>query len=213
MQYALFSDIHGNLAALEAVWNAIHIAGLADRPVLTAGETVGYGPHPEACVDFLRARPECVSVKGNYDKNVALFPEREAEYRKKWGSSRPDKFKAIRRDSLTISDETRRWLSDLPTEVSLALDAVPTALAHYSPGGKEGIGTWTLDTRLVDLAANTDAKVVVCGHTHTPFVRRAGGILWVNPGSLGRDWNGRCWYAILTLTPGLPPSAELKSLR
>ena len=218
MQYALFSDIHGNLAALEAVWNALQIAGLTDRPVLNAGDTVGYGPDPEACVDFLRARAECVSVKGNYDKNVALFPEREAEYRKKWGSSRPDKFDAIRRDSRTISGETRRWLSDLPAEVSLALGDAPirsnavghTVLTHYSPGGKEGIGTWTLDTRLVDLAENTDAKVVVCGHTHTPFVRRIGGILWVNPGSLGRDWNGRCRYAILTLEPGLPPSAELK---
>ncbi len=212
MQYALFSDIHGNLTALEAAWSAIETDGLTDRAVLNAGDTVGYGPDPEACVEFLRAHPESVSVKGNYDKNVALFPEREAEYRKKWGSSRPDKFEAIRRDSQVISTETRRWLSNLPAEVSLSLDDVPIVLTHYSPGGKEGIGTWTLDTRLVDLAENTDAKVVVCGHTHTPFVRRIGGILWVNPGSLGRDWNGRYRYAILTLEPGLPPSAELKAV-
>ncbi len=210
MQYAVFSDIHGNLAALQAVWAAIEAAGLADRPVLNAGDTVGYGSDPEACVEFLRARPQCVSVKGNYDKNVALFPEREAEYRKKWGSLRPDKLEAIRRDSSVISDDTRYWLSDLPAEASLALEDVPIVLTHYSPGSKEGIGTWTLDTRLVDLAASTNAKVVVCGHTHTPFVRRVGGILWVNPGSLGRDWNGRRRYAILTLTPGQPPSAELK---
>lgn len=212
MQYALFSDIHGNLAALEAVWNAIETAGLIDRSVLNAGDTVGYGPDPAACVEFLRARANCVSVKGNYDKNVALFPEREAEYRKKWGSSRPDKFEAIRRDSSVISTETRRWLSDLPAEVSLTLEDAPIVLTHYSPGGKEGIGTWTLDTRLVDLAANTNAKVVVCGHTHTPFVRHIGGILWINPGSLGRDWNGRYRHAILTLEPGLPPSAELKAV-
>ena len=212
MQYALFSDIHGNLAALEAVWNAIYAAGLTNRPVLNAGDTVGYGPDPEACVEFLRTRSQCVSVKGNYDKNVALFPEREAEYRKKWGSLRPDKFEAIRRDSLAVSEETRVWLRDLPAEAHLALEDVPIVLTHYSPGSKEGIGTWTLDTRLVDLAANTDAKVVVCGHTHTPFVRRVGGILWINPGSRGRDWNGRQRYAILTLTPGLPPSAELRFL-
>ncbi len=212
MQYAVFSDIHGNFAALQAVWNAIEVIGLIDRPVLNAGDTVGYGPDPEACVDFLRARPQCASVKGNYDKNVAQFPEREAEYRKKWGGARPDKFEAIRRDSSVISGETRSWLSDLPAEVPLTLDGVPVVLTHYSPGSKEGIGTWTLDTRLVDLAANTNAKVVVCGHTHTPFVRQVSGILWVNPGSIGRDWNGRSRYAILTLEPGLPPSAELKFL-
>jgi len=78
VQYALFSDVHGNFVALQAVWNAIESNGLADRPVLNAGDTVGYGPDPEACVGFLRARPECTSVKGNYDKNVALFPERES---------------------------------------------------------------------------------------------------------------------------------------
>ena len=221
MQYALFSDIHGNLEALQAVWSALESVGLtANRPVLNAGDNVGYGPDPEACVRFLRAHPECVCAEGNYDKNVALFPEREAEYRKKWAGPRPDKFAAIRRDSQAISDETRYWLRDLPAEVGLTLDGVPVVLTHYAPGSREGIGTWTPDTRLVDLAANTNAQVVICGHTHTPFVRRVGGILWVNPGSLGLDWtgsrdrkwSGRCRYAVLTLEPGLPPSAELKAV-
>jgi len=213
LQYAIISDIHGNLAALEAVWNALEAAGLTERPVLNAGDNVGYGPDPEACVRFLQGRPVCVSVKGNYDKNVALYPEREAEYRKKWGGSRPEKFAAIRRDSLAISEQTRRWLFELPAEVRLTLDAVPIILTHYSPGSKEGIGTWTPDTRLAELAETTDAKVVVCGHTHTAFVRSVGGVLWVNPGSLGRDWNGRYRYAVLTLEPNLPPTAALKTVR
>ena len=212
MQYALFSDTHGNLTALQAVWDVLESAGLTDRPVLNAGDTVGYGPDPESCVRFLQERPECVSVRGNYDKNVALFPEREAEYRKKWGVSRPDKFAAIERDSAAISGSTRRWLSGLPAEAALTLEGVSTVLTHYSPGSKEGIGKWTPDTRLAELAAETTAKIVVCGHTHTPFVRRVGGILWVNPGSLGRDLDGKYRYAILTLTPGLPPSALLKEV-
>jgi putative phosphoesterase len=213
VQYAVFSDIHGNLAALEAVWNAIETAGLTGRPVLNAGDTVGYGPNPEACVDFLRAHSDCVSVKGNYDKNVALYPERESEYRKKWAGLRPDKLEAIRRDSEAISAKTRHWLLDLSAEISVTLDTFPITLTHYSPGSKEGIGTWTPDARLAELAETTDAKVVVCGHTHTPFVRSIGGILWVNPGSVGRDWNGQYRYAILTLEPNRAPTAELKSLQ
>ena len=212
MQYAIFSDIHGNLAALETVWNALKVAGLTERPILNAGDTVGYGQAPEACVQFLRARPHCVCVKGNYDKNVALFPDREAEYRKKWGRSRPDKFEALRQDSAVISEETRHWLLNLPAEVTLTLSDVPVFLTHYAPGSKEGIGTWTTDARLAELASNTDAEVVVCGHTHTPFVRRAGGILWINPGSLGRSVDNKYRYAVLTLASGLPPSAELKTL-
>jgi putative phosphoesterase len=213
VQYAVLSDIHSNLAALEAVWRAVETAGLTDRLVLNAGDTVGYGPNPEACVNFLRGHSECVSVKGNYDKNVALYPEREAEYCKKWAGSRPDKLDAIRRDSEAISAKTRRWLLDLSAEISVTLDSFPITLTHYSPGSKEGIGVWTPDARLAELAETIDAKVVVCGHTHTPFVRSVGGILWVNPGSAGRDLDGKYRYAVLTLEPNRAPTAELKSLR
>ena len=209
MQYAILSDIHADFRALQAVWERLAADGLTDRAVLNAGDTVGYGPDPEACVQFLQQQPNCVSVKGNYDKNVALFPEREAEYRKKWAKPRPDKFQTIRDSSAAISEETRQWLSDLPGEVLLTLEGVPLVVTHYSPGSKEGIGTWTPDARLAELAETTDAQIVVCGHTHTPFIRRVGGILWINPGSLGRDFNGRSRYAVLTLEPGLPPSAQL----
>lgn len=210
MQYALLSDIHADLRALQAVWTALEAVGLTDRPVLNAGDTVGYGPEPEACVRFLREHPNMLSVKGNYDKNVALFPEREAEYRKKWAALRPDKFETIQNSSAAVSDSTRQWLLDLPAEASLTWEGVLVIVTHYSPGGKEGLGTWTPDARLAELAETTDAKVVVCGHTHTPFVRRVGGILWVNPGSLGRDFGGKSRYAALTLEPGLPPSAQLR---
>ncbi len=202
MQYGVFSDIHGNLAALAAVWYALTEAGLIDRPVLNAGDTVGYGESPEACVQFLRAHPGIVTVRGNYDKNVAQFPEREAEYQKKWGKARPEKYEALRRDSAVISDETRRWLLDLPREAELTLDGVPVLITHYAPGSKEGLGRWTPDSRLWELAGETAAKVVVCGHTHTPFVRDVGGVLWVNPGSAGRGWGSRPGYAVLTLEPG-----------
>ena len=211
MQYAILSDIHAHLPALQAVWSRLEAAGLADRPVLNAGDSVGYGADPEACVRFLRGHSNIVTVKGNYDKNVALFPKREAAYRLKWGLLRPEKFGTLRESSAAITDETRYWLSDLPVEVSVTLDTVQVIMSHYSPGSKEGIGTWTPDSRLKELAKNTKAKIVVCGHTHTPFVRRVGGILWINPGSLGlsRD-DGAFRYAVLTLEPGLLPSAELR---
>ena len=211
MQYGVFSDIHGNLSSLEAVWRALEAAGLTNRPVFNAGDTVGYGDAPEACVRFLRARPTIVNVRGNYDKHVAVFPEREAEYRKKWGRSRPEKYEAIRRDSEAVSDETRQWLQDLPGEFETTLDGVPVLMTHYAPGSQEGLGRWTPDSRLAELAQITTAQVVLCGHTHTPFVRAVGGVLWVNPGSLGRSWDGRFRYTVLTLEPGLLPSAQLKS--
>ncbi len=213
MRVGIFSDIHGNLSALQAVWAALEAQGLASGPVLNAGDTVGYGPDPEGCVRFLQERPNVVSVRGNYDKNVALFPEREAEYRKRWSKVRPDKFAAIERDSQVISDDTRHWLSDLPAEEVLTLEGVSLLLTHYSPGSKTGIGFWTSDAEIAEMATLTDARVVVCGHTHTDFAKEIGGSLWVNPGSLGRSWDKRVRYGVLTLNAGQPPSALLKIAR
>ncbi len=210
MQHAVFSDIHAHLPALHAVWDALEAGELTGRPVLNAGDSVGYGPDPEACVRFLRERPHLVSVRGNYDKNVALFPSHAGEYRRKWGLTRPDKFQTLKNSSAAISDEARQWLADLPAEATLTLGGTKILVTHYSPGSKEGLGAWTPDSRLAEIAETTEAQVVVCGHTHTPFVRFVGGILWVNPGSLGRDMAGKFRYALLTVTPGQAPSAELK---
>ncbi len=210
LQYAAFGDIHGNFAALQNVWQTLETAGLTSQTVLNAGDNVGYGDAPEACVQFLEARPQILTTLGNYDKNVALFPEREAEYKRKWSHIRPEKYDALRRDSAAVSPGSRRWLRDLPQEIEVALSDTALLLTHYAPGSKEGLGSWTSDARLEELAAQTTARVVVCGHTHTPFVRSAGGVLWVNPGSLGRSFDGRRRYAVLTLAAGQTPQAELK---
>lgn len=61
MKFALISDIHANLEALEAV-----LARIADLPVLCLGDIVGYGPQPNEAVARIRARASHV-VMGNHD--------------------------------------------------------------------------------------------------------------------------------------------------
>lgn len=213
MQYGVISDIHGNLKALEAVWLALTEAGLSEGPVLNAGDNVGYGPAPEACVEFIRAHSQIVTVQGNYDRNVARFPEKQNEYHKKWARGRPDKYEALRQDSASISDGTRDWLLALPKEQTLSLGSVSLLLTHYAPGVKQGLGRTTSDADLRAHARNTNARVVVCGHTHSPFVRQADHVLFVNPGTVGRSWFGGPCYAVLTLAPGEPPTARLRQVK
>jgi len=65
--FAIISDIHGNLEALEAVLRDIDRQKI--REVLCLGDIVGYGPDPEACVDLVRERCRfCLS--GNHDYAV-----------------------------------------------------------------------------------------------------------------------------------------------
>lgn len=210
MQVGLISDIHGDLRSLQRVWAEFTRLGLADSLVLNAGDNVGYGDDPQGCLDFLRARPNILTVQGNYDRNVARFPEREAEYRKKWGRARPAKFEAIKRDSKTISPDSREWLLALPRECELDCSGMRLLLTHYAPGVKEGLGRWTTPARLAWLAAQTAARVVVCGHTHSPFARTAGETLFVNPGTVGRSLSHNPGYAVLTLSPDTLPQVLLR---
>lgn len=210
MQVGVISDIHGNYQALRAVWSALERHGLTNGPVLNAGDNVGYGAAPEECVRFLREHTMIVCVQGNYDRSVGRFSQKQKELEKKWRTSRPEKYDAIRYDAEVLTESDRDWLLELPRERVLTLGECKVLLTHYAPGSKEGLGTWTSDERLRQLAGNTEAQIVVCGHTHTPFVRHAGGILWVNPGTVGRGWHSRrAHYAVLTLEPEMPPAAHL----
>ena len=70
---AVFSDIHGNRAAFDAVRAAI--AAEAPDVVLVAGDLVVNGPDPEAVVDGLREMEAAgaLIIQGNTDVAVADF--------------------------------------------------------------------------------------------------------------------------------------------
>jgi len=212
MKFGVFSDVHGNFAALTHVWDALDNLGLTGRQVLNAGDSVGYGSDPESCVRFLKERGNIISVRGNYDRNVACFPKRQEEYRKRWGRSRPEKYEAIKRDSGIISDSSRTWLADLPKEERLTLQGARIVVCHYSPGSKESLGYWTPASTFADIAETADADVVVCGHTHTPFIKTVNNVLFLNPGTVGRVSRYRCTYAILEIDGVSAPRAELRRI-
>src|SRR5689334_8093487 len=69
MKYALISDVHANLPALDAVLADIELAG-ADA-TYHLGDLVGYGPWPNETVARLVERA-IAGVAGNYDSTVAV---------------------------------------------------------------------------------------------------------------------------------------------
>jgi len=208
----VFSDVHGNYTALAQVWDELRALDLTGRQILNAGDSVGYGAEPERCVRFLQEHGNIISVRGNYDRNVASFPKKQEEYRKRWGRSRPEKYEAIKQDSDVISDLSRMWLSELPKEVRLTLQGVRIVVCHYSPGSKESLGSWTPQSAFAEIAGTADADVVVCGHTHTPFIKTVNNVLFLNPGTVGRISRYRCTYAILELDTASAPRAELRRI-
>jgi diadenosine tetraphosphatase ApaH/serine/threonine PP2A family protein phosphatase len=153
--FALISDIHGNIDALDAVLSDIEQWPV--RAILCLGDIVGYGPEPAACVQ--RVMETCaVSVIGNHEAMVLLagqFPD--DELRATVGAP-------ITLAFTQLSGEQMKWLRDLP----LMADLDPVTLSHaalHAPGSFDYI--FSAEDAKAHFAVQT-TFVSFHGHTHVP---------------------------------------------
>jgi putative phosphoesterase len=194
VRVAAISDIHGNLDLLKIVWQKLYKLGLtpdqSGLPILNAGDNVVYGAQNNECVDFLRDKSNnVITVGGNYDRNIAHYKEKEASFIKRWQRTRPDKFEAIQRANEEVTDKNRQWLASLPRFVEVEIGGANFLVTHYRPGDdKLSLFGFTPQSEFEAIAADLDGgvQVVVTGHTHRQFVKTVDGVLFVNPGSVGR---------------------------
>lgn len=65
MKYGIFSDIHGNLSALKIVLSYLNGKGV--ESFICCGDIVGYGPHPNQCIDMIKGLDNKLVIVGNHD--------------------------------------------------------------------------------------------------------------------------------------------------
>ncbi|MBI3267761.1 MAG: metallophosphoesterase family protein [Planctomycetes bacterium] len=68
MKWAIISDLHANMEALEHVLKDIRNEGLTKQDIICLGDLVGYGPNPAECVEIAKEFRLC--LKGNHDEAV-----------------------------------------------------------------------------------------------------------------------------------------------
>ncbi|MGD0409354.1 MAG: metallophosphoesterase family protein [Candidatus Limnocylindrales bacterium] len=190
VRIAALSDLHGNLPALAAVHKAIDAA----RPdyVAVCGDLVFNGPDPVGTLALVREleRAGAFVTLGNTDVAVAdgdftaAFP---------WFTEgAPDSFLVAAewaRDQ--IGGEGVDYLRRLPSERRLRVGDDLVLFCHASPGSlTEGLSADLDPVVTIDRVSGTDAKVIVCGHTHLPEVREVGWRTIVNAGSAGYIFDG-----------------------
>ena len=167
MRVAVLSDLHANIAALEAV---LAVMPSVDE-VWHLGDVVGYGPQPDAVVARLReigAR----GVRGNHD--AAAVGQLDIE------AFNVDARGAMEWTRSTIADETRAWLAALPER----LEREDFLLVHGSPRDP----TWEYITTIPVARAGMAAMPTrsgLHGHTHVPiaFVEDDGRLDTMSPGA------------------------------
>lgn len=179
MRIAIISDIHANLAALEA----LPVTGVDQ--IWCLGDLVGYGPQPHEVIRWIRENAALV-IRGNHDLAVGYNVEPRC--------SQALSFLAANTRNYTmaaISDEDRALLTRLPIRRQFALGQEKFYCVHAIPSDPlfthcaETSDQWQHEVNCIT------ATVLLVGHTHTPFVRRLGRTLIVNPGSVGQPKTGR----------------------
>jgi predicted phosphodiesterase len=188
---AVLSDVHGNLPALEAVRAAV--AKASPDVVLVCGDLVLNGPNPAEVIDTFQDMDKAgaIIVQGNTDIAVADFDYAAAF--PQFTDGVPDAFVAAAEWAHEqIGPERVDWLRRLPAERRVRADDDTLVLAcHASPGSQTAGFDQSLDpTVVIERVARTDARVIVCGHTHLPEVRDLGWKVIVNDGSAGYVFDG-----------------------
>ena len=175
-RYAIISDIHANIEALDAVLADAKAQGVDD--IVCLGDVVGYNAAPSQCIRRVRELG-CKVVKGNHD-HYCSDPSVNLD------DFQPNAASVIEWTRRNISEDDTRWLSELPFTATL----MGFTIVHSTLDSPEHF-RYAFDT--LDAADSFNCqRTRVCFHGHT------------NVGSVGqpRDGDPRACYLIYT-TEGL----------
>jgi putative phosphoesterase len=206
---AIFSDLHGNSAATEAVLAAIDAE--APDAIYNLGDLVGYGAKPNETINLIRDRG-IPTIMGNYDDGVGFDqddcgcaykdPEEEARGQESLVWTRA-----------VTTEENKAYLRTLLPEIGVEAEGTRFRLVHGSPRRMNEYLFEDRDPRsLAHIAQGAEADVLIFGHTHKPWVRMIEDVLFVNDGSVGKPKDGdpRAAWALLTVEQGQPVQVEMR---
>lgn len=207
MKLALFSDVHANLPALEAVLTDID--GRQDLDgVYHLGDLVGYAPWPNETVTLLQGRG-IQGIAGNYDSTVATDYD-HCGCKAETAHQEELSHQSYEWTREHVSPETKRFLGRLP----FRLDLRPLGGHKSKPQVILVHGTPTLNTlywtedrpdsfckKMADSAGAKAGDLIAFGHTHKPWHREVEGIHFLNTGSVGKPKDGdpRAGYVVVEI--------------
>lgn len=194
----IFGDIHGNLSALEAVFEDMDARKRNNLYCL--GDLVGYGTFPNEVVELVRGR-DIPTIMGNYDQGVGNDSDDcgcayKTEEARKMGEQ------SIAWSNAHTTSENKAYLRTLHQSIPVQLGDLKVLLVHGSPRKiNEYLYEDRPDASLERIMDGVDADVLVCGHTHLPYHKvLPSGRQIINAGSVGKpkDNNPDSCYVVMS---------------
>jgi len=174
---AFIADIHGNLAALEAVMEKLNDYNIST--IYSIGDVAGYYPQINECIDLL-IENNVAHIMGNHDNYLVNNID----------CSRSTKVnQAISYQRSIITQDNLLWLK----ASSKYIDSNEYIMIHG------GIHDYFEEYSDASVLLDIDKYLFICGHTHIQEYTEKYGKRFLNPGSIGqpRDKDPRAAYAIL----------------
>ena len=162
MKYLIFSDVHGNLEALQAV--LAHGKSAAVDFYICLGDIIGYGADPNECVEAVRGLPAYACVKGNHD--AAVIDPRERSF------FHSVALEGVRFTEAALTEDNRKFIENLPYVYTSDGLFIAVHASPYKPEEWE----YVLDQGGAKRAFGaTPHQIAFIGHSHTPVVFRDDG--------------------------------------
>lgn len=157
MRTFVISDVHGNIRALDAVLGVYR--DISPCELLFLGDAVGYGAHPDACLDRLSALPRSTLIMGNHE--WALFdPEEKMNFNELAAQ-------AVDWSKTRLRDQHEAWIL---REFRIIVRRSEYCAAHASP---EESSPWEYiytESAAARIFRALDFSICFLGHTHVPMV-------------------------------------------
>lgn len=188
VKYALISDIHGNLTALNAVLSDIEKVG-ADH-IICLGDTISKGEHPHECIELVKEKCDAVLLGNNdikYSRGIDELATTKCD---------DDSYERYYYNQKHLTAEDIHYLKSLPTCCEFMLSGKLIRCFHASPTSldKLVIEYSKVEDKLKQFApckctSGEYADIVAFGHTHSASLECLFGRRLINVGSVGNPSN------------------------
>lgn len=192
-------DIHGNYPALRAIEEAVTV----DRfdLVVNTGDFTVFGPFPNETIGWFREREKSLCIRGNTDRKVLALLRGEGVEKPRKAEKRVMYFWT----SETLLPENVEYLKSLPDRMVFTAGDVSIGLFHGTERNEnEALFPDAPEKRFRKLAKGSQYRVHIMGHSHVPYYKVVDDVHFINPGSVGRMFDGdpRASFATLTISRG-----------
>jgi predicted phosphodiesterase len=158
MKYAIISDIHGNLEALDVVLSKCKEVGV--ERYICLGDIVGYNANPKECLKKVRELNLVSCVKGNHDEYVSNGDEEMEGFN-------PHAKQAVLWTKAQLDEEELNWLSRLPMRATVK--GTNMTVVHATLDSPEAWGYIFDVHHASDSFSYQFTQLCFCGHSHVPI--------------------------------------------